>query len=140
MKVQRGENTTARQTRCLLGRCVAVVLQNNNNDPAAFDNVTLTCLEHRYFTVKTISDTTHSSTVSAQPKKIEAFLLCLPSTDGSPLAAPSPKPRHCGAWLSSRLSSPYTHTIFSMEQPPVQIGQFILGKNLGIGAFGKVRL
>lgn len=26
-----------------------------------------------------------------------------------------------------------------MEQPPVQIGQFILGKNLGIGAFGKVR-
>ncbi|KAL7555496.1 hypothetical protein ACA910_010969 [Epithemia clementina (nom. ined.)] len=27
-----------------------------------------------------------------------------------------------------------------MEQPPVQIGQFILGKNLGIGAFGKVKL
>jgi len=26
-----------------------------------------------------------------------------------------------------------------MEQAPVQIGQFILGKNLGIGAFGKVR-
>lgn len=25
-----------------------------------------------------------------------------------------------------------------MEQAPVQIGQFILGKNLGIGAFGKV--
>ena len=29
--------------------------------------------------------------------------------------------------------------IITMEQPPVQIGQFILGKNLGIGAFGKVR-
>jgi hypothetical protein len=27
-----------------------------------------------------------------------------------------------------------------MEQAPVQIGQFILGKNLGIGAFGKVRI
>lgn len=27
-----------------------------------------------------------------------------------------------------------------MEQPPVQIGQYILGKNLGIGAFGKVKL
>jgi hypothetical protein len=27
-----------------------------------------------------------------------------------------------------------------MEQAPVQIGQFILGKNLGIGAFGKVRM
>jgi 5'-AMP-activated protein kinase catalytic alpha subunit len=27
-----------------------------------------------------------------------------------------------------------------MEQPPVQIGQYLLGKNLGIGAFGKVRL
>jgi len=27
-----------------------------------------------------------------------------------------------------------------MEQAPVQIGQFILGKNLGIGAFGKVKL
>lgn len=27
-----------------------------------------------------------------------------------------------------------------MEQPPVQIGQFVLGKNLGIGAFGKVKL
>mmetsp|Transcript_26942 Transcript_26942/g.75756 ORF Transcript_26942/g.75756 Transcript_26942/m.75756 type:complete len:718 (+) Transcript_26942:358-2511(+) len=27
-----------------------------------------------------------------------------------------------------------------MEQPPVQIGQFILGKGLGIGAFGKVKL
>lgn len=27
----------------------------------------------------------------------------------------------------------------TMEQAPVQIGQFILGKNLGIGAFGKVR-
>jgi hypothetical protein len=26
-----------------------------------------------------------------------------------------------------------------MEQAPVQVGQFILGKNLGIGAFGKVR-
>ncbi len=26
-----------------------------------------------------------------------------------------------------------------MEQPPVQIGQYVLGKNLGIGAFGKVR-
>ena len=25
-----------------------------------------------------------------------------------------------------------------MEQAPVKIGQFILGKNLGIGAFGKV--
>jgi hypothetical protein len=25
------------------------------------------------------------------------------------------------------------------EQAPVQIGQFILAKNLGIGAFGKVR-
>ena len=25
-----------------------------------------------------------------------------------------------------------------MEQPPVQIGQYVLGKNLGIGAFGKV--
>ena len=29
--------------------------------------------------------------------------------------------------------------IHSMEQAPVQVGQFILGKNLGIGAFGKVR-
>jgi hypothetical protein len=27
-----------------------------------------------------------------------------------------------------------------MDQPPVKIGQYILGKNLGIGAFGKVRL
>jgi 5'-AMP-activated protein kinase catalytic alpha subunit len=27
-----------------------------------------------------------------------------------------------------------------MDQAPVQIGQFILGKNLGIGAFGKVKL
>lgn len=27
-----------------------------------------------------------------------------------------------------------------MEQAPIQIGQFILGKNLGIGAFGKVRV
>jgi hypothetical protein len=27
-----------------------------------------------------------------------------------------------------------------MDQAPVQIGQFILGKNLGIGAFGKVRI
>lgn len=27
-----------------------------------------------------------------------------------------------------------------MEQPAVQIGQYILGKNLGIGAFGKVKL
>lgn len=27
-----------------------------------------------------------------------------------------------------------------MEQPPVQIGQYVLGKNLGIGAFGKVKL
>ena len=26
-----------------------------------------------------------------------------------------------------------------MDQAPVQIGQFILDKNLGIGAFGKVR-
>jgi hypothetical protein len=26
-----------------------------------------------------------------------------------------------------------------MDQAPVQVGQFILGKNLGIGAFGKVR-
>jgi hypothetical protein len=26
-----------------------------------------------------------------------------------------------------------------MDQTPIQIGQFILGKNLGIGAFGKVR-
>ena len=26
------------------------------------------------------------------------------------------------------------------EQAPVQVGQFILAKNLGIGAFGKVRL
>lgn len=26
-----------------------------------------------------------------------------------------------------------------MEQPSIQIGQFVLGKNLGIGAFGKVR-
>lgn len=25
-----------------------------------------------------------------------------------------------------------------MDQAPIQIGQFILGKNLGIGAFGKV--
>ena len=25
-----------------------------------------------------------------------------------------------------------------MEQAPVKIGQYILGKNLGIGAFGKV--
>ncbi|GAX12524.1 5'-AMP-activated protein kinase, catalytic alpha subunit [Fistulifera solaris] len=27
-----------------------------------------------------------------------------------------------------------------MDQTPIQIGQFILGKNLGIGAFGKVKL
>mmetsp|Transcript_21099 Transcript_21099/g.26075 ORF Transcript_21099/g.26075 Transcript_21099/m.26075 type:complete len:712 (+) Transcript_21099:271-2406(+) len=27
-----------------------------------------------------------------------------------------------------------------MEQPPVQIGQYVLAKNLGIGAFGKVKL
>jgi len=27
----------------------------------------------------------------------------------------------------------------TMDQPPVKIGQYILGKNLGIGAFGKVR-
>jgi len=27
-----------------------------------------------------------------------------------------------------------------MEQPAIQIGQYILGKNLGIGAFGKVKL
>jgi hypothetical protein len=27
-----------------------------------------------------------------------------------------------------------------MDRAPVQIGQFILGKNLGIGAFGKVRI
>mmetsp|Transcript_37624 Transcript_37624/g.80304 ORF Transcript_37624/g.80304 Transcript_37624/m.80304 type:complete len:698 (-) Transcript_37624:117-2210(-) len=27
-----------------------------------------------------------------------------------------------------------------MEQPAVQIGQYVLGKNLGIGAFGKVKL
>eukprot|EP00980_Cylindrotheca_fusiformis_P011914 scaffold2830_cov131-Cylindrotheca_fusiformis.AAC.35 len=27
-----------------------------------------------------------------------------------------------------------------MDQAPVQIGQFIMGKNLGIGAFGKVRI
>lgn len=33
------------------------------------------------------------------------------------------------------IQQPYT-----MEQPPVQIGQYVLGKNLGIGAFGKVRL
>jgi 5'-AMP-activated protein kinase catalytic alpha subunit len=26
-----------------------------------------------------------------------------------------------------------------MEQAPVKIGQYVLGKNLGIGAFGKVR-
>ena len=26
-----------------------------------------------------------------------------------------------------------------MDQTPVQIGQYVLGKNLGIGAFGKVR-
>jgi hypothetical protein len=26
------------------------------------------------------------------------------------------------------------------EQAPVQVGQFILGKNLGIGAFGKVSI
>jgi hypothetical protein len=26
------------------------------------------------------------------------------------------------------------------EQAPVQVGQFILAKNLGIGAFGKVRV
>jgi len=25
-----------------------------------------------------------------------------------------------------------------MEQAPVKIGQYVLGKNLGIGAFGKV--
>ena len=25
-----------------------------------------------------------------------------------------------------------------MDQQPVQIGQYVLGKNLGIGAFGKV--
>ena len=29
--------------------------------------------------------------------------------------------------------------VSAMEQPPVQIGQYVLGKNLGIGAFGKVR-
>lgn len=27
-----------------------------------------------------------------------------------------------------------------MDQSPVKIGQYVLGKNLGIGAFGKVRL
>ena len=27
----------------------------------------------------------------------------------------------------------------TMDQQPVQIGQYVLGKNLGIGAFGKVR-
>ena len=32
------------------------------------------------------------------------------------------------------------HWTIIMEQPPVQIGQYVLGKNLGIGAFGKVRL
>ncbi len=26
-----------------------------------------------------------------------------------------------------------------MDEAPIQIGQYILGKNLGIGAFGKVR-
>lgn len=26
-----------------------------------------------------------------------------------------------------------------MDQQPVQIGQYVLGKNLGIGAFGKVK-
>ena len=26
-----------------------------------------------------------------------------------------------------------------MDPQPIQIGQFLLGKNLGIGAFGKVR-
>jgi hypothetical protein len=25
-----------------------------------------------------------------------------------------------------------------MEQAPIKIGQYVLGKNLGIGAFGKV--
>jgi len=33
----------------------------------------------------------------------------------------------------------FLHQRFTMEQAPVQIGQFVLGKNLGIGAFGKVR-
>jgi hypothetical protein len=27
-----------------------------------------------------------------------------------------------------------------MDQAPVKIGQYVLGKNLGIGAFGKVSL
>lgn len=32
----------------------------------------------------------------------------------------------------------YIHVTMEGEQAPVQIGQFILAKNLGIGAFGKV--
>lgn len=44
--------------------------------------------------------------------------------------------------LSRRLFiwCPYAERpLTTMDLTPVQIGQFILGKNLGIGAFGKVR-
>lgn len=39
----------------------------------------------------------------------------------------------------SRSTQTSAQACWTMEQAPVQIGQFILGKNLGIGAFGKVR-
>ena len=41
--------------------------------------------------------------------------------------------------LTHRLLSSSTSILIMDQQLPVQIGQFILGKNLGIGAFGKVR-
>lgn len=41
--------------------------------------------------------------------------------------------------ISSGLNNRPNPLANTMEQPPVQIGQYVLGKNLGIGAFGKVR-
>ena len=45
---------------------------------------------------------------------------------------------HCTA--PHRTAPALITTKITMEQAPVQIGQYILQKNLGIGAFGKVRI
>ena len=43
-------------------------------------------------------------------------------------------------WVSAGdCSRSFLANMMEGEQTPVQIGQFVLAKNLGIGAFGKVR-
>ncbi len=91
---------------------------------------------------KNVQDTSFSSSdillegVPRPMKKAAVICYTLRSLWTASIPSPAALSKQSLLWKTALTSVQACRT---MEQAPVQIGQFILGKNLGIGAFGKVR-